>query len=297
MKRTKKQVKQTNNPAAILTGDWHLREDQPVTRIDDFWEQQWRKVDFISKLQKKYDCDVLHSGDLFTHWKPSPYLLAKTMQHLPNKFYTVYGNHDLPQHNLQLSYKSGIEVLREAGYLTVLEECHWGEEPDKGSLLYSSSSKQKDRLILIWHIMTWKGSTPWPGCIDPSAKQIVEKYSEFDLILTGHNHETFVQDNLVNPGSIMRSSANQIDHEPCIFLWYTETNTIEKIVIPHDKNVISREHLDRVEQKDKRIQAFVNKLNTDWKVDVDFRSNLERFFAENEINRNIENIIWKSLEV
>ena len=99
------------NPTAILTGDWHLREDSPTCRTDDFWTTQWEKVDFVSDLQKKYNCQVIHSGDLFNHWKPSPYLLNKTMRHIPKEFYTVYGNHDLPQHNIELADKCGINVL------------------------------------------------------------------------------------------------------------------------------------------------------------------------------------------
>ena len=62
MKRTKQT--QTNIDA-ILTGDWHLREDTPICRTDDFQTAQWEKVRIISDLQKKYNCPVIHSGDLF----------------------------------------------------------------------------------------------------------------------------------------------------------------------------------------------------------------------------------------
>ena len=114
MKRTLTKVKP---PSTILASDFHLREDHPVCRTDDFWQAQWKKVDFVSELQEKYDCPVLHAGDLFDFWKPSPYLLTETIKHLPNKFFTVYGQHDLPQHNLKLAYKCGINTLAEAGKL------------------------------------------------------------------------------------------------------------------------------------------------------------------------------------
>ena len=62
--------------SAILCGDVHLREDSPICRTDDVWAAQWKKIDFISDLQKTHDCPVLCSGDLFDYWKPSPNLLT-----------------------------------------------------------------------------------------------------------------------------------------------------------------------------------------------------------------------------
>ena len=56
--------------SAILCGDVHLREDSPICRTDDVWAAQWKKIDFISDLQKTHDCPVLCSGDLFDYWKP-----------------------------------------------------------------------------------------------------------------------------------------------------------------------------------------------------------------------------------
>ena len=104
-------------PSAILTSDFHLREDTPVCRTDNFWETQWKKVQWVKDLQREYDCPVLHAGDLFHAWKASPYLLRETMKHLPNNFWTIFGQHDLPQHSLELKNKSGVSALEEAGKL------------------------------------------------------------------------------------------------------------------------------------------------------------------------------------
>ena len=43
-------------PNLILTADWHLREDQPVCRTDDFWKAQWAKIDFINDLAEHEGC-------------------------------------------------------------------------------------------------------------------------------------------------------------------------------------------------------------------------------------------------
>ena len=295
MKRTK-QIK----PSAILTGDWHLRETNPICRTDDFWRAQWKKVDFISDLQKKYDCPVLHSGDLFDHWKPSPYLLATTIKQIPNQFFTVYGNHDLPQHSLEQKEKCGLEVLKSAGKLTILPGVHWGQDPEKGSLLFPTTP---DRDVLIWHVMTYKGKPPWPGCTDKPTQEILNKYCyQFDLIVIGHNHKTFIDDlddtvRLVNPGSLTRMSADQVNHQPCVFLWWAQSNTIKRVGVPHERNVVSREHIDQPQQRKERMEAYINNMESGWQVGLSFEKNLERFFAKNKVTKKIKEVIWESMEL
>lgn len=272
-------------PDAILTADWHLQDTQPRCRLDEFWTTQWKKVDFISTLQKKYDCPVLHAGDLFDTWKPSPMLLSKTIQHLPKQFYTVYGNHDLPQHNIELAYKSGIYVLEQAKKLTVLDSTHW-RQPKPIEFL--------GKRILVWHVMTWTSEKPWFDCTDPSGRKLL-KTNDADLILTGHNHKTFVVNYqnkiLVNPGSIFRTNADQIEHKPCVFLWYKATNTFEQVFIPAAENVVSREHIEEKKERVGRIDSFIEAVKTDYKLTISFEKNLERFLHSNEIDNRVENLV------
>mgnify|MGYP002630471192 CR=1 FL=1 len=289
-----KRTTQHERPDAILCADFHLREDQPTCRIDDFWTVQWEKVDFISDLQRKYDCPVLMAGDLFNHWKPSPYLLTTAIKHLPAQLYLVHGNHDLPQHSLEQSEKSGVGVLEAAQVLDVLPTCHWGQMPDKGSLF------EPELDVLVWHVMTFpKGTSPWPGCTDLNAEQILEKYPQFPLILCGHNHATFTEEYegrlLVNPGSLTRQDADQENHEPCVFLWYAKTNTVKKVILPHNPGVISREHIDRPQERHERMEAYIERMNLDWKIKLKFKDNLEIFFRENPVPKNIQELIWISM--
>lgn len=294
MKRTKQNYKKVD---AILTADWHLREDTPICRTDDFWQAQWKKVDFIRDLQIKYECPVIHAGDLFNHWKPSPYLLSNTINHLPYNFCSVCGNHDLPQHSLELKEKSGINVIDVAlskDIFYIFNKGHWGELPEYPSLI------MKDKKILVWHVMTWVGNQPWPGCTDLSAEQILNKYPQFDLIVTGHNHKAFVVEKdgrlLVNPGSLTRQEADKDEHVPRVYLWYAKSNTVTPIYLPIEKNVISREHLDKIKERDERISAFVERLNTDWQIGISFEENLERFEKENKIRKSVMEIIWRAIE-
>ena len=299
MKRTKDTKPK---PDAIITADWHLREDIPVARTDDFWKAQWDKVTQISRLQVRFNCPVIHAGDLFNHWKPSPYLLSKTIEMLPwDQFYTIYGNHDLPQHNILLAEKCGVNVLKMAGRLGVLNGVHWGETPlDDRFERILIADKIGGREILVWHTMTYQGKKPWPGMTDPLAAGLLRKYPEYDLIVTGHNHKTFVEEHegrlLVNPGSLTRQASDQVDHKPSVFLYFAETNTVERYYLKCYQGVISREHIEQTEKRDKRIDAFISKLDTDWEAEMSFEDNLERFAQVNKLRPEIMNVIQKAIE-
>lgn len=284
-------------PTAILTSDWHIRDSQPECRTDDFEAAQWEKIDFIAALQRKYKCPVLHAGDLFHHWKPSPYLLAKTIQHLPDQFHTIYGQHDLPQHNLELRHKSGIYVLEQAGALTVLKGTHWGQSPISSGINYHA--------ILVWHKMVWIKDSPYPGAPgDGEAYKVLRKYGKnVELILTGDNHQSFIATGenciLVNPGNITRQTAAQVDFNPCVYLWDAEMSGDTKpIYLPIKRGVVSREHIQHKQEQDARISAFVERLDSGEMDSVNFETNLAQFFEINKgkIRQSVVDIINKSLE-
>lgn len=290
MERTKR----NKRPALILTSDWHLREDTPTCFIGDFQKEQWDAVDFINKLQKQYNCPVIHAGDLFHHWKASPWLLSKTMVYLPNNFLTIYGQHDLPQHSWDLRDKSGLYALEMANKLKVFTDCHYGQTPKNSSMFFPDINKE----ILVWHHLTYM-TKPFPGAEGGMAEGILRKYP-FDLIVTGDNHQSFTTEyqgrRLVNPGNITRQVADQIDFQPRVALWYASDNTIEWVYLPIQKDVISRTHLEIKEQRDARIDAFVSSLNGEYKTEMSFEDNLKSFFEVNQVRESVKQIIYKAIE-
>jgi len=281
-------------PTAILCSDFHLRESTPVCYTGDYQKEQWNSVDFISNLQKKHHCPIFFAGDLFDHWKPSPWLLTKASEHLPNDILAVYGQHDLPQHNIDLANKCGMWNLMTNGKLSILQQGYWGWEPAGGKGLI-----WKNREILIWHHLTYQ-QKPFPGASGGMASGVLRKYPQYDLIVTGDNHQSFVEEYkgryLVNPGSLMRMDADQINFKPCVYLWYAEDNSIQQVFIPIVPNVITRAHIEQAKQRDLRISAFVSKLDGDWKTSMSFEENLDEFFKTNNTKEPIKQIIYQSLE-
>ena len=175
-------------------------------------------------------------------------------------------------------------------------------------------------MVALIHRMTYPGKPPYPGADRDggTAKALMKKMKGFDLIVSGDNHEQFVAwaggstigpdiggvhwpppgnkgTLLVNPGSMMRTSAKQIDHEPAVFLWYADTNTVERVVLPHDPEAVSREHLDRQEAHDERMEAFVEKMAGEVDLDLTFEQNVRRRMDETKVGQPVREIIEEAI--
>ena len=295
-------------PTAILTGDIHLRDDSPTCRTDDYTEAQAKKIAWLRGLQLKHGCPILDAGDLFNKSKPSHQLMNWSILKMPDEFYTVPGNHDLPSHNLKLIDKSGLGILWAAGVANVMVapegDVHgidvypfpWGSE-----LEATEEAEEGDcPKVAICHVMTYEGDSPWPGCTDPTATQLLRKMKGYDLVLTGHNHKAFVIERqgrlLVNPGSLMRSNADQADFKPRVYLWYAEDNTVEAVYVPIEEGVVNRDHIDKVADRDERIDAFVDRLSDDYEISLSFRKNVEEFFSANRVRGGVEKLVWEAID-
>jgi DNA repair exonuclease SbcCD nuclease subunit len=281
----------------IFTADWHLREDTPICRTDDFWTAQWDVVEQVASLQAEYECPVLHAGDLYHHWKPSPYLISRSIFDMPDEFYTVYGQHDLPQHNWDLKHKTGIYTLCTAGSVKELDGGSWGMDPALIPMM-----GHPNRSVGVVHKFVWDGETiPWPDCDEMTARQVLQKYPDFDVIVTGDHHRPFTYEYkgrlLVNCGCLTRQDTSYMQHRPRVWLYTAKTNTVVPHYLKVARGVISREHIERVEARDGRIQAFIERLDGEWESVVSFEDNLSRFLQANKINKKIVQEVYKAIEV
>lgn len=291
-----------NKADLILTADWHLRDDCPPCRTDNFEEAQWMKVAQVARLQEEHDCPILHAGDLFHHWKPSPYLISMAIHHIPKKFFTVAGQHDLPQHSLDLFHKCGLNTLLQAGSI------HWigplgnfGQSVGNIKKAVHPWTLLPGREVGVWHHFVWDGKNiPWPNCKEVTAKQVLKDNPEFDLIVTGDYHKPFTYEYkgrlLVNCGCFTRQVADYADHRPRVWLWYAETNTVSPVYLVAEKGVVTRNHLLKEEERNKRMEAFITRLSDEWEVGVSFEENLKRFFSANQIRKSVVDLVYNAIE-
>jgi len=298
---------------AILTADIELRAFQPTCRTDDHWAAQERKIKWLCQLQMENDnCPIFDAGDLFDkRYKsnPSHELLGWAMENLPEKFYTIPGNHDLPGKSIDNYSNSAMAVLERAGFLTALIDGYtiigpgysltgypWGFEIKNKIFAHSDIVKK----VALVHAMVYEEFEPFPGCVGYSAKEVMDLLPDFDLIVCGHNHQTFTREKdgrvLVNPGSLMRNDADQIDFKPSVFLWFADTNTIKRVYVPIEEGVINRDYIDIKKAKENRLDAFVEKLGEQVVSGINFHDNLEAAVSDDLIAQGVRDKVWSYYE-
>lgn len=305
MKRIK-----VNKVDAILTADWHIRADTPVCRTDDYLAAMHEKIHFIFYLAKQHNCPILIAGDLGN--KPEwPNWLLRWFIHLTNvhklpEIIVIPGQHDLPQHRVDDWGKSGMGVLVSAKRVSMLldgshtlygnlgiDAFPYGHEIHRTDTPVKSS-----RFIAMAHQMVIDEPL-WEGQEAPYGHELLKKFPEYDLILTGDNHRSFATSYggrwLINPGSIMRMTADQADREPVVYLWHASDNSVEPVFLPIKKGVVSRKHIDVSEEKRVRMEAFVERVREDVEIGLSFEDNIEWHLGKKSIQKRVKEKVWEAI--
>lgn len=300
--------KQEVNADAILTADWHLRDDVPLCRTDDYWAAQAHKIRFIAKLQVKHQCPVLLAGDLFDRARPSFFLTRWARINLPKRLIIIPGQHDLPNHSMKLLRDSGLGELlaRNADVQIARPEAEKIECTPNNFFVtgfpygtkFTPNTHKRQASAVLCHTLVSPGKTSIPGTI--SAEKLRQKLLGFDLIVVGDNHQTFVANtngaNVVSPGSLMRMRADQINHQPCVFLWYAKDNRIEPVYLPIQQGVIDRSHIEEEKARDIRMEEYRARLKAGVKVGVSFERNMEQYLRINRIKDKVAELVYSAME-
>lgn len=307
------------NPDAIFTADWHLRDSKPKARTDDFISAQWKKVSWVFGRGVEYRCPIFIAGD-FGH---KPYwpnrllrLIIERLMVLRNRLnvFVLAGQHDLPNHRLDRLEDSGLGVLNTAfnhrpQFLIPDTFCNELTYIDRGDFIVyffhfgekiQHPPATKKRQVALAHQMVIERVEDYPGQFDHGdhAGALLKKFPEYDLIVVGDNHKTFVVEEegriVLSPGSLMRTTAAQIKHRPSIFLWRAKDNQLEQVFLPIEKDVLSREHIKEEKERDKRIEAFISSLDSNYEVDISFEENLKAGIRRSKIRKSVQTKIWEA---
>ncbi len=304
-------------PSAILTSDWHIRGIAPKCRLDReiYLGAQRAKMDFIFKLANKYRVPILHAGDLgdkpeWPNFLLRRFIMARKNHDLEIPMFVIPGQHDLPMHRAVDWSKAGVGVLDGAGVIRTLYKPLSGKITYNGIQidtapfgcevpLFKKSMGAKVFVLLIHRLLRgYKDNMLIPG---ESFDAFIKAHPEYDLIVSGDNHKTFIgcyhHTLLVNPGSLMRMSADQVYHEPTVFLWDKATNEIEEVPIPIAQGVVDREYIEEANKKGDRgekMKAFTARVKGAGEMKISFERNLEQSITENEVSKGTQEKIWEA---
>ena len=298
----------------LFTGDIHLRPDVPVCRTDDFLVAQWAKLEQIQKLAKRQNLAWIDAGDIFHKAVPSLHFVNQVIARLHCSIeFGVMGNHDLPAHNIGRMMESAWGTLYESGRLRNMPHeapltidvtdklvaeiygANYGESIPEPLDAPSGVFK-----VLVMHGMVYASRNDIiPNAPGSMAKKLLRDHKGYDLIVTGHNHQSFMVElngrHLVNPGSMTRQTADQADHIPRIVTW-TPKDGLQWHALTCDPDVVSREHLVKKEQKEEQLSAFVQSLQDVGEVSLSFEDNVETVMRENKPDKPVKDKVREAME-
>lgn len=272
-------------PIAVLTADIHARNTVPRCRVDDFVAAQRRKLEYIRANVPK-GCLWLDAGDLFHTWRSQPETEIMLLEILYGiTFISIPGNHEIPYHNINRLDSSSFSVLCAAGIIDYCSPCTVPVDAPPG-FWGAMELKTGGLKIVILHGMVWPDRPPMAAMEGMSAADVLAMYPDADIILSGHNHETFVveADNrkLVNPGSLMRAAIDQTQHRPCFFILYSD-GSIQQEFIPCDADVFAAEAYEKAGAREDRMTAFVERVQNTEGFALSFEDNLRAYCKQNQV--------------
>jgi len=232
----------------IATGDWHIRGKGPRIRKDDYAEVQFNKIKWIRNLANELDATIMVAGDVFDkpycslYWLNRYIFLLKTVE---NGVGGIFGQHDIFYHNPVLD-KTPYNTLLAAGaiqenppndYDYKWECISFGQEPKEGG----------DCLLIHFPVTAKEPPFFMPDAL--SAKQFMNKYPGYKLIVSGDYHDhhiTKYKDRLlINPGPIMRSAKDKMNYKPSVTFVDTDTLEYKVYYIPIEEDVFDLDKIDK----------------------------------------------------
>jgi len=259
----------------LCLGDLHLRVKGPRIRVDSYFDTQFKKLNFIFDTFYERKCDyILQPGDFFDSPDVSYYLTNSLLElilkfNILGRILCILGQHDMHYRVLKID-NTPLGIFQTLGLIRVLDKdplilpkisfygCSFSQEvPD-------IITKSRFNVLLIHKMIVTKKL--WPTQTDfIYAKDFLRKY-DFDLIISGDNHNFFIEEYngrfLINCGSLMRMSIDQTSFEPSIVIFDTDTKEYEVIKIPIESSekVMDIARFTKERENKLELEKFVESL-------------------------------------
>jgi DNA repair exonuclease SbcCD nuclease subunit len=297
----------------LLTGDWHITDKKPSRRLDkDYFATIMSKLDQVGEIAQKECCSyVLQAGDFFDSPNTSLSIIIAIDKFISKRFdgiklITIYGQHDTHFHSKDIG-NTPLNIFNHFGKINVGSYLHentfikcvsWFDE------MPEPAERVCEKQILVLHKTISNGYTAFEST---DAKTLLGRL-DYDLILSGDNHKQFtVSSNgkhLVNPGSLMRSSIDQAEHEPAVYIYDTVATRIKDVIrrIPLTVNPTSEVFdLDKFEEEKElngKIILFADEiassLGETGKGNLDFIENLKTYIASLPLDHMIKDMLKRA---
>lgn len=277
----------------IITADWHIRNTRPRCRIDEDWiKTQQKALNQIAEICENKNAPLMVVGDIFNSNSDTSFECINMVQKLADRIGGIYilaGNHDLIYHSSENIDKSAIGVLLQSENVFKIED--YSDE-------FSAPNFDEERNSMPYmfiHTLTIpsKDKPEFIECETPES--LLEKYPTAKWIFTGDYHKNFVYKKdgryVINPGCLIRQVSDMKDYQCGVYFVDTEKEIIEFIPIIDNEELVNDEYIIRENEREGRIESFVNKLKDVESVSLDFIDNVEKALLVNEIDEKLKDCV------
>lgn len=297
-------------PVALAFSDLHLSLNAPVCRKEqnNWLEVQHFYLDQVCSKASILDVPVLFAGDLFDRWNSPAELISLAMRCLPHNMYCVPGQHDLPNHRIDLMHRSAYGVLVEGG---TIKDCSGGKTIRTSDAdIYGFGWDEQitppafgngSLKIALIHSYCWiAGKEHYGATHNSNVTHFGKVFKGYDIAIFGDNHKDFIVKEgdtiVVNCGRAVRRKADEIVSTPCMYVILSDgtvrreyfDTTIDRFF----KNAKERESASTLD-----LQSFLKHLQGLAGNDgLDFRESVMSHLRDEDIETGIKEIIIKAIE-
>lgn len=293
-------------PVAVVCSDLHLTLHPPACRAETDWLAVQRQ--YLRTLRKiAGNLPVLCAGDIFDRWGPPPELIRFAINELPTDMVCIPGQHDLPNHRLDLMHRSGYGVLVAAEKIQ-----HLDEPMAIGDLLVFGSAwdqpipvpKPTQRpAILLAHRYVWATEKQaYPGAPESACLGNFKKaLAPYEAAIFGDNHKGFsVQCGkcaVFNCGGFLRRKADERQYQPRVGIlkWSPDGVVVEPVLLDCTNDKFLAAEKEQTETP-VDLKDFLDQLENLGEHGLDFRETVTNYLRGAELSARAKEIVLEALE-
>lgn len=301
--------------AAVIVSDIHFSHKAPVCRRETgaSWYMVMQSLckelaDLVS-MGHHEPLPLVIAGDIFHRYDERPELVNFLLENLPNtKIFAIPGNHDLPNHNLQLVKQSSYHTLEAAGKIVTLsnrgtrispkwcstEVVAWGFPYgyDLHAIVGDKGVWENSYNIAVVHRYLWIDGTGHPGAKEKDRADNLVNYTGFDALFFGDNHtkaRTTAPNGtpIINCGGLLRRTVLEVDHQPTAYKLWCSTQQRKLIIKEHPLKYADKDQIIQKEMEEqpagKEFEELITILKNMKTESLDFKKAIYNVLHSEEI--------------
>lgn len=246
---------------------------------------------------------ILCAGDIFDRWNATPELINFALKHLPDGMICVPGQHDLPNHRLDLMHRSGYGVLAQTGKIVdITDGVDWGvdimsvtgfgwEQPIKP---FTGETKKQIKVALIHKYMWSMPGTGYPGAPEEARLSAFKKQLRgYDIAVVGDNHTYFTdlagECRVFNCGGFIRRKSDELDRRPCVGLLY-DNGLVKAHLLDTSADKFHQDAKKR-EEAPVNMKEFLDSLEGLGEQGLDFREAVRQHLQSGDLKKPVRQLI------